>query len=301
MGSFNPVHNGHLAIARYVIERRLADRVWFVVSPQNPFKEQSELAPFEDRLAMVRLGIEALAQSMGYIPENTCTGSDGSSWRGVNISGVDQTITPTTAVTSPSEAPLPFAVCDIEERMPRPSYTIHTVRKLQLRYPEHEFSLLVGSDVADELPRWHESATLTELVRFLIYPRKRGTCSPEMAEAPQLDVSSTELRAQAVRGDLDCETESAKIPRRVCEYVKSQNLYQMKTLRQLCDLIKAQPEVPQNYFERGRIHYRNNEFGKAINDFNRVLELDPSHTQARQMKDMTEAILNFRHFDIYTL
>ena len=58
MGSFNPVHNGHLSIAEYVLDKGLADQVWLVVSPQNPLKSSEELAPTEDRLKMVKLAVE---------------------------------------------------------------------------------------------------------------------------------------------------------------------------------------------------------------------------------------------------
>lgn len=57
-GSFNPIHNGHL----WVIEKALnttIDKLYLVVSPQSPFKPLSELAPFEDRLEMVRLAIKS--------------------------------------------------------------------------------------------------------------------------------------------------------------------------------------------------------------------------------------------------
>jgi nicotinate-nucleotide adenylyltransferase len=64
-------------------------------------------------------------------------------------------------------------------------------------------------------------------------------------------------------------------------------------------MIERSPEVAGHYFERGCLHYRHNDFGKAINDFNRALELDPRHTAARQMREMTQAIFNFRNFDIY--
>lgn len=54
-GSFNPVHNGHVSIAEYLIANRLADEVWLVVSPRNPFKAAAGLAPEQDRLAMAGL------------------------------------------------------------------------------------------------------------------------------------------------------------------------------------------------------------------------------------------------------
>lgn len=56
-GSFNPPHIGHLAIAHYVVTENLADELWYVVSPQNPMKSGSELAPAQDRLAMVECAI----------------------------------------------------------------------------------------------------------------------------------------------------------------------------------------------------------------------------------------------------
>ena len=57
-GSFNPIHNGHLAIAREVLQQGAAEQVWFLVSPQNPLKVNSDLLPEQDRLEMVRLAIE---------------------------------------------------------------------------------------------------------------------------------------------------------------------------------------------------------------------------------------------------
>ena len=57
-GSFNPIHVGHLIIAQILFQRGGLDQVWFVVSPQNPFKRQESLAHEHDRLRMVELAIE---------------------------------------------------------------------------------------------------------------------------------------------------------------------------------------------------------------------------------------------------
>jgi nicotinate-nucleotide adenylyltransferase len=57
-GSFNPIHNGHLAIAREAIAQGSADELWFLVSPQNPLKKDVDLLPEADRLAMVKLAVE---------------------------------------------------------------------------------------------------------------------------------------------------------------------------------------------------------------------------------------------------
>jgi len=56
-GSFNPIHIGHLIIANYMANFTSLDEVWFVVSPQNPFKEKKSLGNMYDRLEMVNLAI----------------------------------------------------------------------------------------------------------------------------------------------------------------------------------------------------------------------------------------------------
>lgn len=57
-GSFNPIHNGHLIIANKMYETITFDEVWFIPSPQNPFKTQEDLLDFESRLKMIRTAIE---------------------------------------------------------------------------------------------------------------------------------------------------------------------------------------------------------------------------------------------------
>lgn len=56
-GSFNPIHIGHLIIANTICEAAKLDEVWFVVSPQNPFKEQKDLAPISLRLQWVEQSV----------------------------------------------------------------------------------------------------------------------------------------------------------------------------------------------------------------------------------------------------
>ena len=59
-GSFNPIHNWHMGIARYLLEKKLCAEVWFVVSPCNPFKVDRFLLPETDRFAIVSAAIREI-------------------------------------------------------------------------------------------------------------------------------------------------------------------------------------------------------------------------------------------------
>ena len=59
-GSFNPIHNGHTALARHWVEATGLDEVWLVVSPLNPFKSRQDLAPDADRLEMARIALQGV-------------------------------------------------------------------------------------------------------------------------------------------------------------------------------------------------------------------------------------------------
>ncbi len=56
-GSFNPIHNGHLALANYVLKNSDLNKVWFVISPHNPLKEKDSLLTESERLKMVNMSI----------------------------------------------------------------------------------------------------------------------------------------------------------------------------------------------------------------------------------------------------
>lgn len=144
-------------------------------------------------------------------------------------------------------------VVDIEGVMPRPSYTINTILALQELYPEHTFFLLCGSDIVDQLPRWHRIDELRGLVEFVVYPRSTTeaddggggathtyeplVCSGCMMGAPVMDVDATSIRQMV--GDFYCTgsskstdstalietTLSTQLDPRVLDYIIKNNLY----------------------------------------------------------------------------
>jgi nicotinate-nucleotide adenylyltransferase len=57
-GSFNPIHHGHLIIANHIIQNLKYNELWFIVSPQNPFKEEKNLLNANHRFHLIQLAIE---------------------------------------------------------------------------------------------------------------------------------------------------------------------------------------------------------------------------------------------------
>lgn len=57
-GSFNPIHIGHLIIANHILNTTKVNKIWFIISPQNPFKQSASLLNEFDRLFLVQKAIE---------------------------------------------------------------------------------------------------------------------------------------------------------------------------------------------------------------------------------------------------
>ena len=184
-GSFNPIHNGHTAIARYVIENGFCKELWFVVSPQNPLKSENILAGELDRLRMTEIAVSE------------------------ELSGLD------------------IKVSDVEFRLPRPSFTIDTLKYLENNYPDNSFSLLVGTDIIPQLPRWRDYETIVEKYNLYVYPRKNFTLSElpynavYLNDAPLFEFSSTDVRQALMDGNDISNMVSAK----VMDYIIDNNLW----------------------------------------------------------------------------
>lgn len=57
-GSFNPIHNAHISIGKYFIKNSPLDKIWFVISPMNPFKKDHNLLPAHQRLELIQIALE---------------------------------------------------------------------------------------------------------------------------------------------------------------------------------------------------------------------------------------------------
>ena len=57
-GSFNPIHNGHVRLAKTLLQEAGLDEVWFMVSPQNPFKQNQQLLDDNKRFRLVQIALK---------------------------------------------------------------------------------------------------------------------------------------------------------------------------------------------------------------------------------------------------
>lgn len=161
-GSFNPIHNGHVGIARYLLEKKLCAEVWFVVSPCNPFKVDRFLLPETERFEIVKAAIKGIPG---------------------------------------------MKACDIEFSMPKPSYTVDTLRVLFDRYPGQQFALIIGGDNVLDFPKWKEHRWIEGHCDIFVYPRSgiitsvEGFTNMTFVDAPLFPLSATEIRAMIRKGD----------------------------------------------------------------------------------------------------
>lgn len=183
-GSFDPIHSGHAIIANYASQWIGLDEVWLMVSPQNPFKQDSDLSPEEMRCEMAEL----VARDCDNVK-----------------------------------------VSRFEMSLPRPSYSYRTLSLLKEAYPQHEFTLIIGSDNWQEFGRWRDNEKIIEEFEILIYPRPGYEIDAAtlplgvrvMDEAPQVFISSTFVRQSVKEG----KNVNFFIPPRVYEYIRKHNLY----------------------------------------------------------------------------
>lgn len=173
-GSFNPLHIGHLAIIKYMIEEAGFDMVYLIVSPKNPLKDGISSATGTDRY---KAAIEAVRRHF-----------------------------PTDSYAAEQEGPV--KVDDIELNMPEPHYTIRTLDALKKREPENGFTFVMGADNLSDIRRWRDYTRILKEFGVAVYPRKGFDLDKikqdllnedpaykiQILNAEMVDISSTEIR-----------------------------------------------------------------------------------------------------------
>jgi nicotinate-nucleotide adenylyltransferase len=117
-------------------------------------------------------------------------------------------------------------VTAIEQTLPAPSLTLHTLERVSAVHPDWALRLLVGSDVLADTPKWHAFERICELAPLYVVARP-GHPHPAAPVALLPDVSSTRIRDALADRDALCNAEllSASLPSAVLDYVAENGLY----------------------------------------------------------------------------
>ena len=119
---------------------------------------------------------------------------------------------------------------DIEFRLPQPNYTVHTLVHLQEKFPNHQFSLIMGEDNLNSLHKWKNFEAILQNHDIYVYPRLHPEAiNPQLTsharihrvDAPVIEISSTFIRNSIKEG----KNVKPLLPARVWEYVEHNLFY----------------------------------------------------------------------------
>lgn len=176
-GTFDPIHRGHVALARAAREHYKLGRILFVPASVPPHKQSQPLSPFAHRYAMTVL---ATAQDKDFVP-------------------------------SLLEAPVEVGIAPRNKTENRaaaiPNYTIDTIKRLKQQFKKADrLFLLIGIDAFADIAKWHQCESLFRECEFVIASRP-GYSLADVANAlpaalrPRLEASRP-FQKQAANGDL---------------------------------------------------------------------------------------------------
>jgi nicotinate-nucleotide adenylyltransferase len=137
-GTFDPVHRGHLALARAALEQYKLHRIHFVAANIPPHKQRQPLSPFVHRFAMLAL---ATAAEKAFVPS---------------------------LLEAPEEGVTPIR----KDKTEKPNYTIETIRRLKQTFKaSDQLFLLVGMDAFADIAKWHQAEALFRECEFVVASR----------------------------------------------------------------------------------------------------------------------------------
>lgn len=205
-GSFDPVHNGHLALARSCQQQAELDEVWFTPTAVQPLKQHGPLASDAQRVEMLKLAFDSERSEPGG-PREPGRPRPRLTWR----------------------------VCTLEIDRGGFSYTIDTLRQIHVELSDAKLFFLMGADALRDVPQWREPAEIFRLATPLVVCRA-GQPQPDLAaierlcpaenqplpvEMPAMEISSTEIRRRAATG----QPIDDLVPVSVAQYISDHSLY----------------------------------------------------------------------------
>lgn len=185
-GSFDPVHNGHVAICRSFLNSKYIDNLYVILTPDPPHKDNRELTDYSHRLTMLQL-------ALGNMDKLT--------------------------------------VSDLENRLPKPSYTVNTVAHFKSKFPEEDLYLCIGEDSYKQFTDWYHWEEIIEYCRLLVARRpnsdkksvpKKLKNSANFIDHDEVAISSSDIRKRLKKG----KQVGDYLPEAVLAYIHKEQLYQ---------------------------------------------------------------------------
>jgi nicotinate-nucleotide adenylyltransferase len=218
-GTFDPIHRGHVVVARAAAEKFQLKQVWFVPADIPPHKQKTPVTPFFHRYAMTALALAGEKDLLPSLLEAPDLSSDGSKRR--------------------------------------PSYSIETVRRIKAKLGKSDrLYFLIGMDAFTDIAKWYEAEALLRECDFIVAARPGYSLAdvatalpPKLRPAPEVtklfrkqkmsgplvlpgatlhlldetheNVSATQIRSAAERGG----ALKRLVPDAVADYIQKEHLY----------------------------------------------------------------------------
>lgn len=119
-------------------------------------------------------------------------------------------------------------ICDVEFSMPRPSFTIATLRELKRIHPTDSFQIIIGSDNWEVFNQWKAPEEIIRNFGVIVYPRpgyilpkESGYANVSFVKAPQIEISSSFIRKSVSDG----RDMRYFVPDKVADYIRLHKLY----------------------------------------------------------------------------
>ena len=193
-GAFDPVHNGHVHLAKEAISQLKLRRLLIIPTYESPHKN-TKLLPFEQRAEMCRLAFSEIGE--GYT-HGSCK----------------------------------IEISDIEQKMGGISYTINTLRELKKLYPNERFYLIIGGDMLFSFTKWYKYESILKESTVCAAARGGDNFADMLEFANEIgrikvmptevvDISSTEIREKLKKN----ESVSGLVPESVEKYIAENGLF----------------------------------------------------------------------------
>ncbi len=279
-GSFNPIHNGHRAVAEAIISEGLCSSVWLIVSPQNPLKGTDNMLSAECRLAMCKLAVSEWSKS-------------------IEVSDIEFTM-PRPSYTADTLEALNLQYPDIEFSVVMGEDNLITFDKWS------RWATIVLEHKIIIYPRGENKKT-SSIANIIDKLSANAQCKASqfryLTNLLRVDISSTEIRTQLAKG---CSIEGLTAPS-VIKYIKDSSLYMinlkeeevLNQIKQISDLIHNDESSAQLFLQRAKLYMQIERRDLALNDLRKAVSIDNDLTEAHSYIMMITSIDSYYYTDTY--